>query len=162
MEVDGYHMVIGVGMTLIPVDHICKPGEEGSLLGYFWPHNDAAGERCPAHFMYVCKQHDAKEKWEDVSKGRGLSLKPSLLCERCDLHGFVTDGRWVGVGPAPTTDWPQWAKDNHRPHLEVIKGGKEPVRFFNGKRVSGRQSGGDGRFSRFFHGFNPGGYFDGA
>lgn len=26
-----------------------------------------------------------------------LTISPSILCTDCGLHGFVTDGRWVGA-----------------------------------------------------------------
>lgn len=38
-------------------------------------------------------------KWSivsgEVESFEGLSLMPSILCKRCGLHGYITDGRWV-------------------------------------------------------------------
>lgn len=27
----------------------------------------------------------------------GLTLSPSILCQRCGLHGYIIDGKWVSV-----------------------------------------------------------------
>lgn len=133
---EGHHLIIGVGMSLIPIDHVCRKGEEATLLGYFWPHLAKGSEEpCPAYFMHVCKQHGAKEQWDVEVGGSQLTLKPSLLCERCGLHGFVTKGRWTGdievVRSATSHPTPLWQKKQ----LYGKQYGGKVAQFFNGKRV---------------------------
>jgi hypothetical protein len=39
---------------------------------------------------------NAEHGWTVVSTDP-ITLTPSLLCTGCGTHGFITDGRWVGV-----------------------------------------------------------------
>ena len=34
--------------------------------------------------------------WQ-VSQTDPLTVMPSILCGRCKTHGFINDGKWVGV-----------------------------------------------------------------
>lgn len=38
-----------------------------------------------------------KEKCWTVVQRDPLTVVPSILCEACGLHGFITDGQWVPV-----------------------------------------------------------------
>lgn len=92
---------VGEAHRLIPIYHVCKPGAGETLLGYMWEHlHLRTGERCDG-IARVCRGHDgeSKERW-DID-GQFLSLRPSLLCERCGLHGFVTDSEWQGTQALP-------------------------------------------------------------
>lgn len=78
-------------MDLIPLLHMCGGNEV--LLGYLWEHpHKKDGTPCQG-VVRTCSEaahKEPKDKWTND----GLSLRPSLLCERCGWHGFVVDGKW--------------------------------------------------------------------
>ena len=82
--------------VLIPIDHLC----EGRVqpLGYHWYHLDRAGNRC-CGVLSICAAHKIKgEVWKHETVENTVTLRPSLLCEKCGEHGFVTDGEWGNAG----------------------------------------------------------------
>ena len=91
---------LGHAHALLPLEHICQPGDQPTLLGYAFLHYRADGGLCDG-VLRVCKAHAAsakKDLWEwETRSGGALTLKPSLLCEKCGEHGFVVDGKWKGV-----------------------------------------------------------------
>ena len=91
---------LGHGYTLLPIHHECA-GNPDRLYGYEWLHFMADGSPCSG-VLKVCKEKhpvgEHTEVWTLEGRGQGLSLKPSLLCEGCGEHGFVTDDKWIGVG----------------------------------------------------------------
>ena len=89
---------LGHNHTLRAIVHRCK-GIDDRLYGYEWLHLNEYGELCSGVVTVCEEKHSGEhtEKWTLESKGQGLSLKPSLLCEACEEHGFVKDGRWIGA-----------------------------------------------------------------
>ena len=86
----------GQGHYFQAIEHPCK-GEQGVLLGYMWWHQAPDGRPC-CGVVRTCRGHvadDEAEFWDDEGV---VTLRPSLLCKRCDLHGFLVKGRWKDAG----------------------------------------------------------------
>lgn len=70
-------------------------GQRTGLLTWHWDAN--AGHWCGGWIGFTnVEGHPERSKHELVSEDP-LTVSPSLLCPRCGHHGFIRDGRWVGV-----------------------------------------------------------------
>ena len=82
----------------IALIHNCKAGFEVPL-GYMWYHVSPDGTPCSG-VVRTCRDHkeiadDDSEYWDEKTYA---TLTPSLLCKKCDLHGFLTNGKWQDAG----------------------------------------------------------------
>ncbi len=82
------------------------PDEEDNRWGpgVAWTHP------CTGACGGVSMQHipvDRPSRWDTLGRSDApvwtlvsvdpLSISPSLLCEACGTHGFITDGKWVAA-----------------------------------------------------------------
>lgn len=80
--------------------NIRGPHSSGASQDVLSVHNDArTGEQCAGTPRLIGKH--------TIVSVDPLTITPSLACEVCGWHGFVTNGRWVDAGPYPIA--PQYA-----------------------------------------------------
>lgn len=73
-------------------------GDDEALVGLIDRHRDPDGNRCSGSVLFDIPQNaDITDhpKWQVINLDP-LTLSPSLLCG-CGEHGWIRDGRWVGI-----------------------------------------------------------------
>lgn len=60
------------------------------------------GETCGGYVAWIADEHSHVTADHHLARGGPgeedhLTVTPSLLCPTCGNHGFITDGKWVGV-----------------------------------------------------------------
>ena len=71
---------------------------DGVLAWAFWGHTRPDGMPCGSH-GYIAVSTDSSlcnggGTWR-IDQSEPLTLSPSLLCMRCNRHGWIRDGKWV-------------------------------------------------------------------
>lgn len=62
--------------------------------GVLWYHNTPSGEPCASAGGYVPLRGPGGWTLQSVDP---LTFSPSVLCMRCQRHGFISGGKWVGA-----------------------------------------------------------------
>lgn len=75
-------------------------GRDMVIQGIQVNHRTADGNTCGGHvnFARPLSPSDREQNWMiwDVQSLEPLTISPSVLCS-CGEHGFIREGRWVGV-----------------------------------------------------------------
>ncbi len=68
---------------------------EGQVAGIQWRHpTPISGTECSGGFVNFAGRYGGMDGWTLESEDP-LTLSPSLLCRRCQCHGFIRGGKWV-------------------------------------------------------------------
>jgi hypothetical protein len=68
-------------------------------VGLIEAHRNPAGEWCAGSILFDIPENAAyvgSPMWQVVSRDP-LHLEPSLLCTRCQHHGWIRGGRWINA-----------------------------------------------------------------
>jgi hypothetical protein len=80
---------IGHGVTISFVHY------DGGIVGLIEKHHNSRGEPCSGYVHFRrAPNPDGLPTWI-VEQEDPLTLSPSILCNRCQHHGYVREGRWV-------------------------------------------------------------------
>lgn len=72
-----------------------KVMHKGTWVGINEYHISPAGSLCYGYVPFEVPEGPTwKVRWQVVS-WEPLTLSPSLLCEACNHHGFVQNGKWI-------------------------------------------------------------------
>jgi hypothetical protein len=98
------HEILDLGHTMTAR---YMTGTHGNIIGLVETHRIRSSKRsrvCGTYYLLfdvpeARQRFPGKPLWRVTSRiGEPLTLWPSVLCETCGNHGFITDGLWYPDG----------------------------------------------------------------
>lgn len=86
-------MDIGSGVFISPLSDSDSRFEH---IGIFVLHQHPTGALCEGLVLFDVPGNEGRRTLWQVHSWDPLTITPSVLRTDCGLHGFITDGRWVG------------------------------------------------------------------